>query len=143
MTVRGGEVLRLELSLASGEALRVQRVAIREGVSSLFAVEVEAVSPEPCVDLEAIAGQAAALRIEAGEGSGLSGERVWSGVCSRVRQVHALELRGGELGVSTYALTIVPALWRLSLRTDHRIYQHQSVPEIVRAMLDAWGLDAT
>ncbi|WP_437946576.1 type VI secretion system tip protein TssI/VgrG [Sorangium sp. So ce296] len=141
--MRGGEVLRLELWLACGEALRVDRVAIREGVSSLFAVEVEAVSPEPWVDLGAIAGQPAALRIEAGEGSGLHGERVWSGVCSHVRQVHALELRGGELGVSTYALTIVPALWRLSLRTDHRIYQHQSVPEIGRALLEAWGLDAT
>ncbi|WP_437946582.1 type VI secretion system tip protein TssI/VgrG [Sorangium sp. So ce296] len=141
--MRGGDVLRLDLSLASGEALRVERVAIREALSSLFTVEVEAVSPEPCVDLKAIAGQPAALRIEAGEGSGLSGERVWSGVCSHVRQVHALEVRGGDIGVSTYALTIVPALWRMALRTDHRIYQHQSVPEIGRAMLDAWGLDAT
>ncbi|WP_437899531.1 type VI secretion system tip protein TssI/VgrG [Sorangium sp. So ce124] len=140
--MRGGDVLRLELTLACGERLRVERVAIREAVSSLFAVEVEAVSPEPCVDLEGIVGQPAALRIEAGEGSGLSGERIWSGVCSHVRQVHALELRGGELGVSTYALTIVPALWRMSLRSDHRIYQHQSVPEIAAEMLDAWGLDA-
>ncbi|KYF67066.1 type VI secretion system tip protein TssI/VgrG [Sorangium cellulosum] len=140
--VRGGDVLRLELSLGCGEMLRVERVVIREAVSSLFTVEVEASSPEPCVDLGAIAGQPAALRIEAGEGGGLHGERVWSGVCRHARQVHALELRGGELGVSTYALTIVPALWRMALRTDHRIYQHQSVPEIGSAMLDAWGIDA-
>lgn len=140
--MRGDEAFRLELSLACGERLRVERVAIREGVSSLFTVEVEAGSPEPCVDLEAIAGQPAALWIEAGEGSGLFGERVWSGVCSQIRQVHALDLRGGELGVSTYALTIVPALWRLSLRTDHRIYQHLSVPEIGSALLDTWGLEA-
>ncbi|WP_438019377.1 type VI secretion system tip protein TssI/VgrG [Sorangium sp. So ce315] len=141
--MRGVDVLRLELSLACGEALRVERVAIREAMSSLFTVEVEATSPEPCVDLGAIAGQPAALRIEAGEGSGLHGERGWSGVCSQVRQVHALDLRGGDPGVSTYALTIVPALWRLSLRTDHRIYQHQSVPEIVSALLDTWDINAT
>ncbi|MGK4004221.1 type VI secretion system tip protein TssI/VgrG [Sorangium sp. So ce1036] len=141
--MRGDAVLRIELSLACGERLRVERVAIREAVSSPFTVEVEAVSPEPCVDFDAIAGQPAALRIEAGEGSGLHGERVWSGVCSHVRQVRALELRGGELGVSTYALTIVPALWQLSLRTDHRIYQHLSAPEIASALLDAWGLEAT
>ncbi|WP_437758472.1 type VI secretion system tip protein TssI/VgrG [Sorangium sp. So ce1389] len=141
--MRGGDVLRLSLSLASGEELRVQRVAICEGVSSLFAVEVEAVSPELCVDFDAIAGRKAALRIEAGEGNGLHGERVWSGVCSLVRQVRALELRGGEAGVSTYALTIVPALWRMALRTDHRIYQHLSAPEIGSALLEAWGLDAT
>ncbi|WP_437838429.1 type VI secretion system tip protein TssI/VgrG [Sorangium sp. So ce1153] len=141
--MRGGEVLQLSLSLACGEALRVQRVAIREAVSSLFAVEVEASSPEPCVDFGAIVGQPATLRLEASERSELFGERIWSGVCSQVRQVHALDMREGELGVSTYALTIVPALWRMALRTDHRIYQHQSVPEIGRAMLDAWGLDAT
>lgn len=86
-------LLQLELSLAYGERLRVERVAIREAVSSLFSVEAEASSPEPCVDLEAIAGQPAALRIEAGEGSGLFG---------------------------------------MGLRTDYRIYQHLSVPEIGR-----------
>ncbi|XXY52595.1 type VI secretion system tip protein TssI/VgrG [Sorangium sp. So ce269] len=142
--MRGGDtLLRLELSLGCGEVLRVQRVSIREGVSQLFTVEVEASSPEPCVDLGAIAGQPAALRIACGEGSGLHGERVWSGVCSHIRQVHAFELRGGDIGVSTYAPAIVPALWRMALRTDHRIYQHLSIPEVASAVLDAWAIGAT
>jgi type VI secretion system secreted protein VgrG len=137
------DTLRIELSLACGDLLRVQRVAIREAISSLFTVHVVASSSEPCVDFGAIVGQAAALRIVPGRGGGLHGERVWSGLCSHIRQSHGLDLKAGEAGISTYELTISPELWRLTLRTDHRVFQHLSAPEIGRTLLDAWGLEAT
>ena len=133
----------LELALACGERLHVHRFAVREGVSSPFAVEVLARSPDPCIDLRAILGQPAALRISSGYRHAFAGERVWSGLCNHVRQVHAVGLRSSETGLSTYEISIAPRLWLLSRRTNHRIFQHLSHPEIVLELLEEWGIDDT
>src|SRR6185503_12791189 len=66
------------------------------------------------------------------------GTRRWTGVCSAMERVHALPEGKGE---STYALRIVPALWLLSQRRNHRIFQHQSVPEIAERLLAEWNIE--
>ena len=106
----------LHLSLACGERLFVLRFSVRESISSLFNVEVVASSPDPCIDFAAILGEPASLRAVREPGEGLHGERLWSGVCSHIRQLHALDLRLGELGLSTYELTIVPRLGSSSVK---------------------------
>jgi type VI secretion system secreted protein VgrG len=42
-------------------------------------------------------------------------------------------------GESSYVLTIVPPLWLASRRTEHRIFQDVSVPEIVQIVLSIYG----
>lgn len=47
----------------------------------------------------------------------------------------------GENGQSyVYAITLVPKLWFLNYRTNCRIYQHKSVPQIITQLLDEAGL---
>ncbi|WP_437943183.1 type VI secretion system tip protein TssI/VgrG [Sorangium sp. So ce281] len=133
----------IHLSLACGERLSVLRFSVRESLSALFTVQVVASSPDPCIDFAAVLGEPASLRVAPEPGEGLHGERLWSGVCSHIRQLHALDLQLGELGLSTYELTIVPRLWLLAQRTSYRVYQHLSCPELVGSLLDEWGLVAT
>ncbi|MFS8067065.1 MAG: contractile injection system protein, VgrG/Pvc8 family, partial [Byssovorax sp.] len=43
-------------------------------------------------------------------------------------------------GLSTYELTLVPALWLLSQRRGNRLFQHVSIPDIVDRVLAEWSL---
>ncbi len=122
----------LELSFESGDdSLSVRRFSVREAVSTLFEVEIEACSPSEDLDLESLVGKAAVLRV------GAAG-RLFRGVCSAVEQV-----RAEPSGLSTYALRIVPALWLLTQRRNYRLFQHLSVPGVVRAVLAEWSIEST
>jgi type VI secretion system secreted protein VgrG len=64
------------------------------------------------------------------------GQRFWSGVCSRMDLV-----RVEPTGLSTYEITIVPALWLLTQRRNHRHFQHVSIPAIVDRLLAEWSIE--
>ncbi|MEZ4296428.1 MAG: type VI secretion system tip protein TssI/VgrG [Polyangiaceae bacterium] len=123
------------LSFDSGANLEVRSFDAREQASALFEVDIEATSPDPDLDMESIAGRPASLTILTGLSFALSPGRTWSGVCARIRQV-----RSEPAGLSTYRLTIVPRLWLLTLRTDNRLFQHLSIPDIVLRLLEPWGI---
>ncbi|MEO7327684.1 MAG: type VI secretion system tip protein TssI/VgrG [Minicystis sp.] len=128
-----------ELSLPSGHApFSVSRVSAHEAISSLYRVFVWARSTDPNLDLEAILGQPASLRAVSGRAfARLDGVRRWSGIVSYAEQLHA-----EPTGLSTYQLQIVPSLWLLTQRSNHRVFQHLTVPAIVARLLSEWGIDA-
>ena len=123
----------LSLAFASGErSLSARSFSINEAISTLFEHQILAVSSDGDLDLASIVGHAAWFRIDAAGHS-----RLWSGLCQRMQQI------GVEPdGLSTYELTIVPSLWLLTQRRNHRIFQHESVPGIVRALLAERGIEA-
>lgn len=137
---------RVELSFASGEdSLSVNRFSVQEAISGLFTVSVWACSPNPHLDLESLVGEPAALRVPLRGEGGVArlvrgGARGWSGVCSYMEQVRAVEVLPGALAVSTYYLRIVPRLWLLTQRRSYRIYQHLAIPDIIDKLLAEWGL---
>jgi type VI secretion system secreted protein VgrG len=127
----------LELSFASGvSSLSVRRFAAHEALSAPFTVAVWARSPDPSIDLESLVGKPAALKIEGGPALTVGRRRrVYSGIVS------SMELRRSEeRGLSTYHLVIVPRIWLLQHRINHRIYQHLSIPSIVERLLGEWDL---
>ena len=128
----------LELWFSSGEdSLSVRRFSVHEQMSSLFSVSVWALSRNDDIDLETIVGQDASLRTVSGTKHALaSAGRRWSGVVSHMELMHA-----EPSGLSTYYLRIVPRMWLLTQRTNHRIFQHMSVPDIVDKMLGDWSLE--
>jgi type VI secretion system secreted protein VgrG len=133
----------LELSFAGGEtSLSVRHFSVHEAVSSLFMVSVLARSESPSIDLEGIVGQPASLRVVSGYAyARLGGARLWSGLVSSIEQVQAVQPtpRGAQL--SSYSLRIVPKLWLLTQRRNHKIFQHLSVPDIIDQVLDGWGVE--
>src|SRR5262245_54319937 len=95
----------LELSFQGrDEMFSVRHFRVQMGMSSLFTVSIMARSEHDDVDLDAITGTAAALRVTMPTSAGASaGSMQWSGVCSHIEQV-AVE----SGGLSTYHVTIVP-----------------------------------
>jgi len=127
----------LDLSLASGESsLSVRRFSVRESISAPFTISVWAVSESPSLDLAAIVGRGASLRVVTGYRFALSGSRRWSGICSFIEQAQP-----EATGLSTYHMRIVPALWTLGHRKNYRIYQHLSIPDIADKILGEWSIE--
>ena len=123
----------LEVKIASGDPLDVRQFQVRDRMSALFEITLSAVSENPDIDFEAVVGQPASFVVR----SGLDPrqDRLFTGVLSHLQQV-AVEDRG----LSTYQITLVPTLWLLTQRRNHRMFQHLSELEIVRKLLDEWGI---
>src|SRR5262249_46795700 len=62
--------------------------------------------------------------------------RSWSGICNHFEQI-----RVEPGGSSTYDLSIVPALWMLTQRKNHRMFQQISEPDIVLKILKEWNIE--
>ncbi|KYF69774.1 hypothetical protein BE15_10160 [Sorangium cellulosum] len=134
---RCAEIMRnLSLSFASKEpSLSVRHVSVRERMSSLFEVCVLAASERDDLDLDGIVGKAAGFKVEWGTTQPFSPARVWAGLCADMEQVKA-----EPTGLSTYRLRIVPWLFRTTLRSSSRVFQHLTIPDIVLRILGEWEI---
>lgn len=122
----------LEAEIASGDKLDVRNFSVQERISSLFQVNLIAICGNPSIDFEAVIGQTASFKVRTG-----MQERSWSGLCNHIEQIKA-----ETEGKSTYQLTIVPTLWLLTQRRNHRMFQQISEPDIVQEILKEWGIEA-
>jgi uncharacterized protein involved in type VI secretion and phage assembly len=122
----------LDLLFESKEdSLSVRRFAVHEAMSSLFSVSIWARSPHDDIDLETIVGKAASFQVDSGVAFARVPARRYAGVCS-----HMELLKAEPTGLSTYYLRIVPRMWLMTQRRNHRVFQHQSIPDIVGKLLD-------
>ncbi|MFT3772895.1 MAG: type VI secretion system tip protein TssI/VgrG [Minicystis sp.] len=117
------------------ESLSVRQFSVHEEMSTLFCASVFARSPDDDIDFESIVGRPASFRIRNGAGGG-GGTRTYTGICSHMEQVQA-----ESSGLSTYYLNIVPRMWLLTQRTNHRLFQHLSIPDIVTKLLGEWKIE--
>lgn len=128
----------LRLDTPVKESLDVREFTVDDGLSSLFSVDLEVVSPNPALELDDLIGQPAAFHVELGD---LAYEgtprRSWSGVISEAHLV-----RSEATGLSTYQMTIAPTLWLLTRRTNCRVFQQMTDLDVARAILAEWGIDA-
>ncbi len=124
---------RIELQTAAPESLSVRSFSIREALSNPFDVRVIAVSPHDELDLDTLVGHPAALHLEGEPRAGRGRSYHWTGVCRSAEQVEV-----ESTGLSTYEIRLAPTLWLLSQRHNYRIFQHISVPDIVRTILHEW-----
>ncbi|MDI1433206.1 type VI secretion system Vgr family protein [Polyangium sorediatum] len=121
----------LSLEVASGDPLDVRHFSVNERLSSLFQVNIVAVSENASIDFDAVVGQPARFAMQAG-----LHPRFWSGLCN-----HFELLRSEPTGLSTYRFSIVPTMWLLTQRKNHRMFQHISEPDIVVKVLSEWGIE--
>jgi type VI secretion system secreted protein VgrG len=128
----------LQISFESGESsLVVQRFLVEEALSTAFAISVWAHSGNPALELDALVGRRASFHLSHEASGALAAEgRTWSGLCA-----HAEQVRVEPIGVSTYFFRLVPTLWSLGMRRNHRIFQHLAAPDLVDRLLDEWGIE--
>ncbi len=91
-----------------------------------FSIQVECTDPQ--LDYEKLLDQPARLTIHAPGGTGRS-KRVYHGIVSSVT------LTGKEIDRVTYMIEMVPRLWRMGLKRNHRIFQDLSIPDVIREVL--------
>ncbi|CAB3860178.1 type VI secretion system Vgr family protein [Achromobacter animicus] len=112
------------------EPFDVVEFTLQEGLSETFLLEVELASSNPAIDFGEVLDRAALLTI-------------WHGDTA-VRYVHGAvsSFVQGDTGFrrSRYSAIVEPRLARLSLSSDWRIFQSQTVPQIAEAVLKAHGL---
>ncbi|MHA6639440.1 type VI secretion system Vgr family protein [Stutzerimonas frequens] len=101
----------------------------REAISQSYRFDLELVSERPDLDLESLLHRPAFLAF-APDGSGIHG------------LVH--QAAQGESGkrLTRYRLMLVPQLAYLAHRTNQRIFQHLSVPQIIAQVLEEHGIQA-
>ena len=109
-------------------SLRVVRFTGDESISQPFQLEITVVCDEHNLAPGHVVGRPATLGIH------VDGEtRLVHGIVSRFAR--------GSVGNTRaeYRVTVVPAMWRLRLRTDSRIFQGLTVPEILADVLARSG----
>ncbi len=101
----------------------------REAISQPYRFDLELVSERPDLDLQSLLHCPAFLAF-APDGSGVHG------------LVH--QAAQGESGkrLTRYRLTLVPQLAYLAHRTNQRVFQHLTVPQIVAQVLEEHGIQA-
>ncbi len=104
-----------------GGKFTVHSVAVSEALGRPFEMRIELESREGGLALDDMLGQEVTVELAIDSG----GPRYWHGLVAAVRQLSYLQ-------AWAYELRVVPWLWMLSRRSDVRIFQDQSVPEIVK-----------
>ncbi|MBK8257943.1 MAG: type VI secretion system tip protein VgrG [Polyangiaceae bacterium] len=126
----------LAIEIDTEDKFDVRECSIEDGLSSLFQVEVVAMSDNPAVDFEALVGRDATMKVELSAAAHPGeGPRLWKGIVSEIHQLGA-----EEDGLSSYSITVVPKLWLLSQRTNCRVFQQMTDLDIAQALLKEWGI---
>jgi len=134
----------LDFTCAIGSPFDIRRFYARESRDGLFEIDLLAVAEDHTIDLDAIVGQAASFGADTGYVGALGGSRRWSGIVTFAEQVQGMEPgKHGTRVLSTYRVRMAPTLWKLSQRTNNRIFQRVSIPDIVDEILKEWHLEPT
>jgi type VI secretion system secreted protein VgrG len=116
------------------EPFFVRHIAVAERMSRPFEVTVYATSESAHLDLDASIAQAASASFLSGYAHAGT-ERHYHGVVVGARQD-----RTEREGQTSYTFQLAPRLSLLGERHNYRHFQHQTVLDIARALLDEWGV---
>ncbi len=112
-----------------GDALLLQHMNGKEAISDLFHFRLDFLSELEEIDFASVVGKPLAVSVLLESG----GERFFHGIVARFEQSAA---RGRFV---SYRAEIVPWLWLLKRRTNCRIFQQKSVPDIVKKIFTELG----
>ncbi|HEY5062465.1 MAG TPA: type VI secretion system tip protein TssI/VgrG, partial [Gemmatimonadaceae bacterium] len=126
---QAGKPMRVSSPLPA-DTLLLEWLSGIERVSEPFELTLDLLSTEVRIDPDEVLRKPLVVTVDLAEG----GRRIFHGLARRFVQ------RGRSAGLVSYRAEIVPALWFLSLATDCRIFQHKTVPDIVKQVLSDSGI---
>lgn len=122
--------MRIETPLGE-DVLLLERFAGADGVSMPFEFRAGLLSQNPAVDASALLRKPVTIALRLVDDS----EAYFNGIVSSFVQLES----GADL-LTAYEATIVPSTYLTTIRWDCRIFQDQSVSDIISAVLDAAGI---
>jgi type VI secretion system secreted protein VgrG len=111
------------------DKLLLRRMHGHEQISVPFHLHLDMASEDHNIDFASIVGQGATVTIALADGS----QRHLHGIVTRFAQ------GGRDDRFSLYRAELRPRLWLLSMNVDCRIFQNQSVPDIIEAVFSDLG----
>ena len=128
---QAGRPLILQTPLGPDAMLAVALTGT-EGLSKLFSLTVDAKTPRAStVPFEKLLGQPVGLKLALPK----AGVRYFHGLCVRLAQGDS------DAEFTNYRLEIAPSLWLLTKRTQSRIFQHLSVPDILKKVFTGLAVE--
>lgn len=121
---------RVILESPLGPKLQFRRLLGQEKISELFEFDIDAVSDSGTIDPHELLGKHVSLRVETDGG----GERYLDGVVTRFG-MQGMDQRKNNF----YKMRVKPWLWLASRKTDFRIFQFMTVPDIIAQVLAPYG----
>src|SRR5450432_4164678 len=123
--------LKVETPLGK-DVLLLVGLSGNEAISRLFSFQLDLLAEDSSkVKFEKLLGQKIKISLTL-PGAGV---RYFQGMCNRFSQ------GGRDDTFTAYRMEIVPQFWLLTRRVQSRIFQHVTVPDILKKVLD--GLDVT
>ncbi len=120
---------RVTIHTPLGEQLHLRELKGSEHISQLFSLDVQMLSENPRIDPKALLGHGATVQIQTQDGS--------------TRHINAIITRFGMHGQDhrhyAYKARLSPWLWLATRKSDFRIFQQCSVPDIVAQVLQPYG----
>jgi len=114
----------MEVTTPLGDDLLFHRLHAREEVSRLFEYQLDLLSPKSNINLDDVLGKSFTVKLELPN----SKFRHFNGYVTRFAQ-------GGTHGrYNTYHATLRPWLWFLTRTADCKIFQEQTIPDIIKAV---------
>jgi type VI secretion system secreted protein VgrG len=120
---------RVTIQTPLGDALQLHRLLGREAISQPYAFEVDLLGKSNSIDPKALLGKAATIAMQTESG----GLRYLAGIVTR------FGLSQEDARQSFYKMRLRPWLWLATRRTDFRIFQDQTVPDILSTVLGHYG----
>ena len=117
-----------ELKSPLAPTLIFSQASLNESVSGLFEYEIEAVGKMQSLEPKALLGKAITISQDLGKDGG---SRFFNGYCTRLEQIGP-----ATPSFFSFRLSVRPWLWFLSRRSDSRIFQNKSVPDILKAVFE-------
>ncbi len=103
-----------------------------EAISELFSFQLELLSEDQKIDFAGLLGSKFSFGVAGPDGTH---KRYVHGIVTAFAQLPSHER------LAHYRATISPNIWRLTRKRQSRIFQHLSVPDILRAVLQGFDVD--
>ena len=120
---------RVTIHTPLGEQLHFRELRGQENISQLFSLDVEMLSESESIDPKALLGKNATIEIETQGG----GRRFIDGIVTR------FGMQGQDHRHYAYKARLSPWLWLATRKSDFRIFQNQTVPDIIEQVLGVYG----
>lgn len=124
-----GRALRIDTPLGP-DALILRSISGQESISQLFRFQLELLSENDSISFDAIVGKNVQIHIQT-----IDDERGLNGFISRFSQ------GGRDERFTYYRAEMVPWLWFLTRKADCRIFQRQTVPDIIKKIFKELQFD--
>jgi type VI secretion system secreted protein VgrG len=120
---------RVTIQTPLGQALQFRQLRGQESISELYELDIDLLSSDKSIDPKALLGKTATVEVETDGG----GKRYIDGIVSR------FGMQGQDYSQYSYKLILRPWLWLATLRSDLRIFQGKTVPDIIEEVLGKYG----